>query len=1430
MLAFLLLSLFLPVYPTVPPLSNPSTSFPIFTSSLTTQSVETTGPESCEPGPSYDPLACWLYNLKINVPDIEVKEGFATITISSLYCEHFGIETIASSYPNSQTLSVSASGLVAACGGHYHVTGGFHGDVTMEIQDSSIDLSVLFKSDPTNYMSVGGNVTDCSTSIVIPKSSLKFTGSITAVLADLFRSPIADYMTDLLSTKVCDPLSVKLDSTLTKAILAMDTFILKVIENGPDKIGWLPEEDLVRWTDAGKVQDFLLNMNGFLESHLGPPTPSTKSSATESVEVFAALHYDERDHNDPQCDGNTLPKNGINGIITKLTDGEISIPLNSTSANIIIDGVGALKLSLDVFNISGINSLTNLTILEPRDEHSLSTGVGMKKLNLTLSIALQVSSIPGGMIVGPPLEERFHLDLILSDVELLGVLLLAVEKDFIEELTVYQLMYTNKTSVYWPCLLSTLYTANFTDLTASMKISAINLLPDAEIGKPLESALDKLIDDTIALFVNDYNQLVTDSIYGILQGPVRRTVNNILHKAISTTKENTDNPSSPCPDTPKTYQNKSYIYFDENDFIANINAAVNENFGVDGINSLLLCSHEILEDLGKLKGDLFVFDGYGIHLDVRDLVWGPDVGYFTDFQLLVPEIDHYHMNNIMALGECSYLDNLHNNNCHPMTIGVTVDLDFPAKKVRDTFNISVSLADLRISLGLSSEIDTNRLNSLKIGDLATRECLLSAVDSFELYGGSINMGAFEAVVVVDHEGKVKRDVWNGTETTALINQAMKSAILTGLNSANDYARQKLYEAPYICAGEPIPSDDPTNKVLWWKSGMALLGYTCCSILFVFVYIQKNRGRTRSLSTLSGRRSSDQSATLSKNRPQYAFDEGSRVDGGGLDHPLIDRVGGSGSSADSNIDASATSSDSGGWGQSLMYHPNVGLVLGFSVPVVIIGTIVLLLISNLSVGAEVGMKVETDEQTIVIPPLFSFSLGNTMHDMWDAKVYILAVMIGVFSGAWPYLKLLLMLFSWMAPASVLPVYKREQLLMWLDALGKYSLVDTYVLVLMMVAFRFHLSLDKIEATPSFLTIDVFVTPEFGFYGFLLATMTSLAMGHIILAYHRHAVANYEIPRGGRKESLKAHVFTILGGTKKIRLTRFAQSTLFSLLVFAIVLLGIGVCTESFNFEFKGAAGLVLGDGATQSFSLVSLGERIPQSVEDPENFGIRWIETTYYLFALGMPFLCLGTMLTLWLVKLNVKQQVLLFVFAEITNAWSAIEVFVISVACAILQISQFAAFIIGDKCDAINSVLEQFFDAKLEGDDVCFDVVATLGPECGYLFTGAVLACVTSWTLLKFGHHAIDERMRRGAGGLGVKQDMHQGSHADLDITKDPKHNTSSKGLIEVLFLKFGGCMFRELGDFEDSIYDSDNEGAVEEYDSVYKEGDTITLRGGGEF
>lgn len=74
-------------------------------------------------------------------------------------------------------------------------------------------------------------------------------------------------------------------------------------------------------------------------------------------------------------------------------------------------------------------------------------------------------------------------------------------------------------------------------------------------------------------------------------------------------------------------------------------------------------------------------------------------------------------------------------------------------------------------------------------------------------------------------------------------------------------------------------------------------------------------------------------------------------------------------------------------------------------------------------------------------------------MWTAGIYPLSILILLFSGVWPYLKLVLLLVCWVTPLQYLGFKYRERILIVLDTLGKYSLLDSYVMVMMIVAFRF-----------------------------------------------------------------------------------------------------------------------------------------------------------------------------------------------------------------------------------------------------------------------------------------------------------------------------------------------------------------------------------------
>jgi len=173
---------------------------------------------------------------------------------------------------------------------------------------------------------------------------------------------------------------------------------------------------------------------------------------------------------------------------------------------------------------------------------------------------------------------------------------------------------------------------------------------------------------------------------------------------------------------------------------------------------------------------------------------------------------------------------------------------------------------------------------------------------------------------------------------------------------------------------------------------------------------------------------------------------------------------------------------------------------------------------------------------------------------------------------------------------------------------------------------------------------------------------------------------------------------------------------------------------------------LSEPISNSYSLITLGTSIPSSSADPNSFGIRWVQATFFLFALAIPLTLLIFLLFLWLVPLSHKSQSKLYIITEILNAWAAIDVFVISIIAALLEISQFAQFIIGDRCDLINQILVEYFNGELNGVDKCFDVVTKLDAGCWLLFGGCISYIISSVVVMRTCHRALENRDKKSKG------------------------------------------------------------------------------------
>lgn len=294
--------------------------------------------------------------------------------------------------------------------------------------------------------------------------------------------------------------------------------------------------------------------------------------------------------------------------------------------------------------------------------------------------------------------------------------------------------------------------------------------------------------------------------------------------------------------------------------------------------------------------------------------------------------------------------------------------------------------------------------------------------------------------------------------------------------------------------------------------------------------------------------------------------------------------------------------------------------------------------------------------------------------------------------------------------------------------------------MLVAFRYKLQLlDDTE-------FNVYVTPEYGFYGFLVATSASLIIGHLMVFFHRRSELQGLDPSNDI-DCIFNHAFLMRDGSVRKLSVKF-RCLIATMGVSVGSLLATGITMKTFGFEFGGLAGSMLGDQHQKQYSLLSIGAAIPSSVEDSPGAGIYALQAVYYFYAVVTPFVALLTMSCLLIYPLSRKIQLCLLTIAEIANSWSAVEVFGLSIVAAMLEISTFADFIIGSRCDLLNALLTEYG----EGDIVtCYSVKSTISWHAVYLLIGSLLYSVWIYVVLQLLHTAMYERMHND----GNPQDDH---------------------------------------------------------------------------
>ncbi|KAL6068024.1 LBP/BPI/CETP family, carboxy-terminal domain protein [Balamuthia mandrillaris] len=1041
---------------------------------------------------------------------------------------------------------------------------------------------------------------------------------------------------------------------------------------------------------------------------------------------------------------------GLNKVIDAITSGSGGLDIGKLLSGhlpqitIPLPGVAFTDLTVGLTgaSVGGLDTWSQLEALVPTSNYTLSTNVSLDHLSLSVDFFVNVSTAKHPL-ASSTLSEQGSIVLALDHNQLNNTLQLALNAAHLAHLTPQQLLAHPE-----DCIFAAVKGVNVTLLQLATSITKLQLGPIAH-KVLMAQALDAPLQQMLPFFNTSFGPGLSAFLASTAAYVGRNEINSWLAAEVLAEEHVCPPPQlivlpPPPPSDSLVLPGSSVVGLV--DYVLDTLVGVNGSFGINKlVNSLTnntgnLTAINIPPPLSGVTFPLPVLGG-SMTIGLTELSL-KGLNSWSKMNALLP-VGSYSLGSQLALdhlaldasfffkasfddeGEAAGLVGAKNGTLSE-TGRLVIVLD--GNQLNNTFELALN----------KSIVDTLQVSQLMLNPA---DCLAATVNDFNFT--SFRMDTFISALQISLQDNKQLEaalqqalsVLNFTIGPTLSSFLAETAALAARTQVNQLAAAALSH-DYTC-----PADDEPDYFNDWGFNMqsTVISFTVAAVILLVL--------SAVLAVME---------VMIRRWKRKQVMESLNVNSNYEAHSLHNAIENRESSADPKMNPFVRM-----WSTCLALDLHVPIWARYLVPVVLVLTLALFISSNTSAGASVFAVVHLGDHSLDLPPLFEFSLGSSVTDMWAAGVYPLSLLIAVFSGAWPYLKLLIILVCWLLPLRLLATRRREMLLMVVDALGKWSLIDAYVLTLMMVAFYIDVDLpiphppdgsssSSSSSAPEWdtSTATIVVKPDWGFYAFLLATIISLVITHVVLAFHRRA-ANWErrkqlfaLEKKQRSEAVGSHAFRL--GNVLLRCTIAGKVLVTALLLISLVMITVGSFIPSFEFQFHGLAAIaleLLGYSTEQSFSVISLGTAIPSHSADPNGFGIRIIQATYFIFVFVVPLLHLITLLTLWLLPLRPAYQRRMFLVSEVLNAWSALEVFVISIIAALLEIEQFAEFIVGDKCELIDAITKQYFRGFLHGEPAtCFSVVATLRWGCWLLFAACLLYLVAGFLVMRLCHKIMEER------------------------------------------------------------------------------------------
>lgn len=1057
-------------------------------------------------GDRYQALVCWLWSSQIHLPNEQFKENVFTISVNDLVCTNFQVTSIKSSYTPSTSssstekekkkdpsLQIDLTGISATCNGKYvwsgigsgsgNVVASVSGNSTplqlqMEITSAPLSDQVKNFSPPTKNNTKASlpfptlaTISSCKPNFIV--HDVQFTGSASAKIIGLFSKMISNKLTTVLNEQVCSLIKKNgekvLDGSFHAAGEYLGDLILQPSEEDysgstttasaitservgsllprrlDQEIDFLQQYDVVSWdADMPLLKRVLSSINNFIGDHLN-----------EGI-ILKTL---QQTINPASCEDCGFFFKGFNGMVNSFTRGTgsavIFLPVHH-NYTFKIPSYGNMTISAQRIEISGLNNLTEFSLLNPVGQNLMASSIASAAgLHFTLLVNMVVSP-SGDAIQGSKLNETFWLQLNTTNTNFSSISMFEFDREVLTKLTVGSFIdgsyttFDNKHSIMH-CVLEALSSIALTDLNGRMNVAGMSIAPLVSAASTNETSLENNIDDMInnmmQLMLKEYPATATESLTSLIQGPVQELINTALSNFMNEFNK------LPLHCVNNEVQDKAVsrpLRFDDNAYVWMFDSLFDGADAINVANNFIDCVVNILTQnitsLSYRVGDISV-ELYNLTLTNYASVY--------ELDLLRPEIDHYHIKNKLGWGECE------NNSCNS-TLSFGMKFTHTQHGHIGEMSTHLNLNTVELNAGTELEYDMNYLPNIHVTDLlAHPQCYAIPVTNFGFYDFNMTLGLLDlsinASIVGGSHAETQTFSYNTVDPTKLAMTVSKLLSDGGLQlrqALEKLSIKELKEASSVCTTPVNPNRSYSSK---HPAGPAAGTWT---LLIVIVFIAFNAWLFQR--EFSDKQESEERESAGLTQPLLGDSQDEGIDSNQDEINEIMEV-------ESPLRQKVLVSNS----SSLMYNPSIHNTLRYCFPIVLSLTIILLLTSNLSTGASVDLQVTKDNGQSLIPSIniYEFSLSSTLGEMWRAGVYMLMLLIWFCSGVWPYVKLVLMIICWVTSTKTLPPIKREKILYLLDCLGKFSLIDAYVLVLMMVAFRYNLDVAGVGA------VDVYVTPKY-----------------------------------------------------------------------------------------------------------------------------------------------------------------------------------------------------------------------------------------------------------------------------------------------------------------------------------------------------------------